>query len=204
MNPLIIEDFLNLIDIFGFNLSFRYNNYSQYRTKLGGLATIAFGILIILFFDHSSQDIYNKTNPKVRQSVEYKEDVTIQSPEFLFGLYFSDSDLNLLKFAEGKKIEDYFEFWAIKRIRSYNKSENNDINIEFKKCNKTMNKVLFSNAFFTKQNNEENEAKIKNTYCLELKDFQLQNALNEFPKKSLSLYVKKIKSNETSKINKRF
>ena len=202
MNSILCEEFLHLIDIFGFNLTFRNNDFLQYRTKLGGFFTIGYGILVILFFLHSSRDIYDQTNPKVRQSVVFKEDATIESPEFLFGLYFSDSDLNLLKFTEGKKIEDYFRFWATIKSKSFDKS--GDIDIEFKKCNKTMNKVLFSDAFFTKQNNEENEAKIKNTYCLELKDFQLQNALNEFPKKSLSLYVKKIKSNETSKINKRF
>ena len=204
MDSILCEEFLHLIDIFGFNLNFRNKEFLQYRTKLGGFLTIFYGFLCLLFFFYSSQDIFYQTNPKVRQSVEYKENVVIESPEFIFSLYFSDSELNLLKFTEDKDINDYFEFWATVKTKSFIKSEDRELKVEFKRCNKTINKVIFENTFFTKQSHFINEEKINNTYCLELENFQLQNALNEIPKKSLSLYVKRKVPNERSKIKNIF
>jgi len=202
MNQLL-NDTLNYIDLFGLYLTFRNNGYSRFRTRLGGVITILFFIACIIFFINTSEDMFYKTNPKVRTSLHYKENAIVESNDYTFALYFSNSSMRNPNYKLNKTIHDFIEFYAVLKTRLHNNTV--EEKITFIKCDFTNNKnaILSENIFYNNGKTKLQE-RLNNTYCLNKKnstDLFLQNSLNEIPNKSLSIYVKRKISNEGNKKN---
>jgi hypothetical protein len=56
---------LTSLDIFGITFNFRYNGESKYKTKIGGLLTIVYLIIIFSLFMGFGIDLYERKNPRV-------------------------------------------------------------------------------------------------------------------------------------------
>lgn len=185
---------LYMIDIFGFNLTFRNKGFTKYKTRIGGIFTILVIISCITFFFYVSKDLFYQTNPTVRISDEFKDNVEVKSTDFIFALYFSNNELEDLDL-KGGNIKDFFDFTGEKKVKKIvgEKSKNDILN--FTKCNETEKNKLKGNSYM-----KDKDSRLNNTYCLQIGDFSLQNSLNEIPKRSLSINVRKIKNtNETGK-----
>jgi hypothetical protein len=192
-----IDKMIYFFDTFGFYITFRNKDYSKYRTRTGGIATILVYIASIYFFIYKIKDVLNLSNAKERVALVYNENSEVKSPDFIFALYFSDYNMNDLKFKNNTKLEDYFEFYADLKTNKINKTT-----IEFIKCNNltgNSTSILENNRFFRNKIN-----RLNNTFCLNLKNFSLRGSLGEIPNKSLSIYVKKKLENSGKKLNKIF
>lgn len=192
-----LKNLICLVDIFGFNLSFRHDTNTKYKTRSGGIATIISVILCFLFFFYSSLDIFYQTNPTITKTNHYLEQVNITSEDFFFAFFFSDKFIHPFNENEIEDIKDYFDFFAIANYHLGNDTILSD-RLEFKKClslnHNSIDYFLNSTSVF-KIDGHHNAEKKNHSYCLDLDtekrgDFRLMNSLYEVPKISLSIKVK--------------
>ena len=125
------------IDIFGTSLEFTTFRKSKYQTLLGGIFSI-FAICIILIFSIIfSLDFFNKTNPKIIQSIvrpeEYPEPTILNDENFM--IIFRLSDINGKPFNFSEIL--YPVVYQIKyKMNSTGYQDREVEDIPFRKCSK--------------------------------------------------------------------
>lgn len=174
-----IKEYLSYLDIFGYDLSFRHNRFTKYRTYYGGIITIfCIGFLVYAFMN-IAKDCLDKTNPSVRETSYYDDYSIVNGTKFFFAFYFTDDKFNSLP-----NPEKYLIFQGV--LTNYTNEAETKI-VDFVKCDQKRHFERTKLPF-----NRINE-KIKNfndTWCLDLdEDFKLINSGNEIPRLSLSIYV---------------
>lgn len=175
----LVKDYLELFDIFGYDLTFRHKNFIKFTTYYGGLITIFCTGFLLYAFLNLSKDCLKKINPIVRETSYYDDYSIVDANKFFFAFYFTDT---LYKYIDNP--EKYLIFHGV--VTNYTDESERSV-IPFVKCN------LERHFNRTQIPTESINAKIPNldkTYCLDLEEgFKLINSGTEIPRLSLSLYV---------------
>jgi len=174
-----LDKHLPYIDFFGYNLSFRFNQYKKYRTYYGGLLTIiCSGFLLFTFFNLAA-DCLNKTNPIVRESNDFEELSVVEGTKFFYSLDFTDENFNSIV-----EPEKYLIFHGV----ITNHTDHREIKtIPFIKCDFDRH---FKKTNLPKEKIDEKINNLNRTWCLDLdNEFRLINTGNEIPRITLSIFV---------------
>ena len=175
----LIQEYLSYLDIFGYDLSFRHNRFTKYRTYYGGILTILCTGFLVYAFLNIASDCLDKTNPLVRETSYYDDYSIVNGTKFFFSFYFTDDKLNSFD-----NPEKYLIFQGV--LTNYtNDAETKTVN--FVKCDY---KRHFERTKLPLSRIKEKIKNFNDTWCLDLEeDFHLINSGTEIPRLSLSIYV---------------
>lgn len=175
----LVKEYLELFDIFGYDLTFRHKNFIKFTTYYGGLITIFCTGFLIYAFLNLSKDCLKKINPIVRETNYYDDYSIVYADKFFFAFYFTDS-----LFTYMPNPEKYLIFHGV--VTNYTNESETTI-IPFIKCDieKHFNRTEISIGSIN-----DKISNFDKTYCLDLdQGFNLINSGTEIPRLSLSLYV---------------
>ena len=92
------------IDIFGTSLEFTTFKKSKYQTLVGGIFSILAICIILIFSIIFSRDFFNKTNPKIIQSIvrpeQYPEATILNDENFMIIFRLGDINCKPFNFSE--------------------------------------------------------------------------------------------------------
>ena len=75
-----------MLDLFGYPIDFTVNSNRKYKTKFGGILSIAMGIIWCILFFIFGQNCFYKQNPNGYTEVQPNEDaLSLTENPFIFG-----------------------------------------------------------------------------------------------------------------------